>query len=109
LRNSYTAPTKKSVPVAGFKEAIVEKMPLEWGLGDAVEDFKEKGYEIVQDGPRRVRMRMPMEEFLKRENEIRKLADDRLKSTEGLGKVRVMEASEKQMAESLPDVGDLDE
>lgn len=109
MRNSFTAPTKKNVAADGYKEAIVEKMPPEWGLGDAVEDFKEKGYEIVQDGPRRVRMRMPMAEFLKREKEVRDVADLRLKSTEGLGKVRVTETSEKQMAESLPDVTDLDE
>lgn len=109
MRNSYTAPTKKSVAASGYKEAIVEKMPTEWGLGDAVEDFKEKGYEIVQEGPRRVRMRMPMSEFLKREQEARDVADLRLKSTDGLGKIRVTEASEKAMAETLPDVSELDE
>ena len=109
MRNSFTAPTKKAAATAGYKEAIVEKMPPEWGLGDSVEDFKERGYEIVQDGPRRVRMRMPMEEFLRREREVRDVADLRLKATEGLGKVRVTETSEKQMADSLPDVGELDE
>lgn len=106
---SHTAPTKKGAKDDGFKYALVEKMPPEWGLGDSVEDFKEKGYEIVSDGPRRVQMRMPMAEFLRREKEVRDVADQRLKSTEGLGKVRTTEASEKQMAETLPDINDLDE
>lgn len=109
MRNSYTAPTKKSAPVEGFKEAIVEKIPESWGLGDPVETYRENGYEIVQDGPVRVRMRMPMDEFLKREKQVQDMANDRLKSTEGIGKVRTTEMSEKQMAETLPDVNDLDE
>lgn len=109
MRNSFTAPTKKATATSEYKEVIVEKMPPEWGLGDSVEDFKEKGYELVQDGPRRVRMRMPMSEFLRREKEVHDVADMRLKSTEGLGKVRTTQASEKEMVESLPDVADLDE
>lgn len=110
MRNSFTAPTKRGREATPeFKNVIVEKLPPEWGLGDPVEDFKEQGFVIEKDGPRRVHMRMPMNDFLKREKEVRDVADLRLKATEGLGKVKVTETSEKQMVEALPDASDLDE
>lgn len=109
MRNSYTAPTKKAMGKDGYKTAIVEKIPPEWGLGDSVLDMKDKGFEIAEDGPRRVTMRMPIAEFLKMEDEVRQEAELRLKSTDGLGKVKTREISEKELSESLPDVTDLDE
>lgn len=117
MRNSYTAPTaqavgkslKKSEADSPFKTIIAEKIPAEWGLGDAIEDLKEQGFEIVNDGPRRVTMQMPMDEFKKRTKQVWDTADQRMRSTEGMGKVRTTVTSEKQMAETLPDVSDLDE
>jgi len=105
----FTATAKPHVQEKGYKYALVEKMPEQWGLGDSVADFQEKGYEIMQDGPRRVMMRMPLDEFKQIESGVMKVAEDRLRSTDGLGKIKQQDISGKQMVDALPDVSDLDE
>lgn len=114
MRNSYTAPTKKAMSEDGYKTAIVEKIPPEWGLGDSVLDMKDKGFEIAEDGPRRVTMRMPIAEFKKMENEVRQEAELRLKAKADLGRgytesIKTSEVAVKQIADTMPDTIDLDE
>lgn len=105
---SYEAPSKKAKAEGGKKTIVVEKIPENWGLGDPVDTFKEQGYEVVSDGPRRVTMQMPAEKFQEMEAKVKDEAERRLKSTDGLGKVKQTERSASEIKDSLPDVGDLD-
>jgi len=107
---TFTAPTKRGkTKNPEFKEIIVEKQPSSWGLADPIEDFQEQGYEIVTEGPRKVTMRIPYNKFAAKENEARRIADERLRSTDGLGRTEVKGLSAKEMADTLPDATDLDE
>jgi hypothetical protein len=105
-----TQPQKSAAKNDGYKYAIVEKIPENWGLGDPVADAQERGFKIVEgeDGPRKVVMRMPLEQFNKMETKVREEAESRLRSGDGLGKVKEKEATREELADSLPDVNDLD-
>lgn len=93
----------------GFKQILVEKIPESWGLGDSVANEEERGFKIVQDGPRKVLMEMPIEQFEAMERNVKQVGEDRLKSTDGLGKVKISDKSASELKDSLPDVSDLDQ
>jgi hypothetical protein len=108
-KSSYEAPAKRAVSTTpGYKQAIVEKIPENWGLADPIETFQDMGYEIVSDGARRVVMQMPIEKFEAIEKKVKDDAEARLKATEGIGKVKQTEKSESELKDSLPDVSELD-
>jgi hypothetical protein len=106
---SYEAPARApKAKATGFKQIVVERLPEQWGLADPIETFKDQGYEIVSEGARRVTMQIAQADFDAREAKVKSDAESRLKSAEGLGKVKQTERSAQEIQESLPDVADLD-
>lgn len=100
--------TRKVSTNPGMKQIIVEKIPESWGLGDSVATEEERGFKIVSDGPRKVLMEMPIDQFEAMERKAKEEGENRLKSTDGLGKVKISDKSAAELKDSLPDVSDLD-
>jgi hypothetical protein len=110
-RQKFQAPTSQMVGKAlaasekkggEFKEIVVERQPDSWGLADPVETFQERGFQIVQEGPRRVTMRKPMKEHLADTKESWDQAHRRLEKSD-LGTSKAKPVSGQEIYDSLPD------
>jgi hypothetical protein len=60
---------------------VVERLPQDWGLGDGIDEYLDRGYVVKKDGARRVTLEIPMEKFKADQQAIFNKANERLVRT----------------------------